>query len=167
MTSVEILRLRDDEPIRFAAEELAHYLERMDSALQVQERRALHYRPEEAGIWLGLYEDFGLTMPEIASREFDDRLHIQIKGLDGIIAGSNPRSVLLGVYRFLHELGCRWVRPGRAGEYVPPVDTSVCDVALDEAPSYRHRGICIEGAVSYENECVKVRRAACCVFRSA
>jgi len=151
MRSLEILRLRDDEPVRLAAEELARYLERMDGDVRATVRRALDYRPAGPGIWLGLYEDFRLTAPEVESLEFDDRSHVRVKDLDGIIAGSNPRSVLLGTYRLLHEMGCRWVRPGRDGEYIPSVDTSACDVALDEAPSYRHRGICIEGAVSYEN----------------
>jgi hypothetical protein len=151
MRSTEILRLRDDEPVLFAAEELTRCLEHMDGELRVEVRRALDYRPDQTGIWLGMYEDFGLAAPDVESPEFDDRIHVEVKDLSGVIAGSNPRSVLLGVYRLLTEMGCRWVRPGRDGEYIPTVDASRCEVALDETPSYRHRGVCIEGAVSYEN----------------
>jgi hypothetical protein len=123
----------------------------MDGDVRVEARRALEWLPGAPGITLGLYEDFGLEAPSVASPEFDDRIHIEVAGLTGVIAGSNPRSVLLGVYRFLQVAGCRWVRPGRDGEYIPQVDLTKLDITLDDAPSYRHRGICIEGAVSYEN----------------
>ena len=45
--------------------------------------------------------------------------NIDVTDGKGRIAGSNPRSVLLGVYRFLEEAGCRWLRPGTDGDYVP------------------------------------------------
>lgn len=60
-------------------------------------------------------------------------------------------STLLAVYRYLHELGCRWVWPGADGEFIPHVDLAQTRVEVSEAASYRHRGICIEGAVSYEH----------------
>ncbi len=151
MKTIEILRLRDDAPVQFAATELARYLERMDGSIRAEVRRAVRYAPERPGIYLGLYEDFGLTAPDMTSPEFDDRLHVAVEGLNGVIAGANPRSVLLGAYRLLHAAGCRWVMPGPDGECVPHADVSGLRVALDEAPSYRHRGVCIEGAVSYEN----------------
>ncbi len=42
--------------------------------------------------------------------------------IDGFICGSNERSTLIGVYRFLYELGFRWIRPGADGEIVPDLD---------------------------------------------
>ena len=63
-----------------------------------------------------------------------------------MIAGSNPRSVLLGVYRFLRELGCRWLRPGKYGEIIPQKDAGSLSVHVSDAVSYRHRGVCIEGS---------------------
>lgn len=68
----------------------------------------------------------------------------------GLIAGANPRSVLLAVYRCLAELGCRWLRPGPQGEIIP-AQPRIDSVYLNERPSYRHRAVCIEGAVSLEN----------------
>lgn len=67
----------------------------------------------------------------------------------GIVAGVNHRSVLLAAYRYLAELGCRWVRPGADGEYLPRTLNRA--VRLCEVPSYRHRGVRIEGAVSFEH----------------
>ncbi len=152
MRSMVIYRLRDDAPVQFAAEELARYLERMDGEVRAEVRRALRHAPDTGGITLGLYEDFGLAASDVTSPEFDDRLHVAVTGLNGVIAGSNPRSVLLGVYRFLQEMpaaaGC--ARAATASTF-PQVDLAKLDITLDDAPSYRHRGICIEGAVSYEN----------------
>jgi hypothetical protein len=86
-----------------------------------------------------------------ANARFDDAISIATEVATGIISGSNPRSVLLAVYRYLHLLGCRWVRPGADGEYIPAVNLAYTSVHVAEKPSYRHRGICIEGAVSYEH----------------
>lgn len=67
------------------------------------------------------------------------------------IQGSNPRSVLLGVYRLLHDLGCRFLMPGTDHEVVPVIGLEDLHVDLTESASYRHRGVCIEGADSVEN----------------
>ncbi len=144
---ITVVPLREDEPVRFAAEELKKYLERMDR-VQVTVGPA---GSATADISLGLFEDLGLQAPSVADPAFDDRLHVDVDGRRGVIAGSNPRSVLFGVYRLLEGAGCRWVRPGQDGEVVPRCDTGALRVVLDEAPSYRYRGVCIEGAVSYEN----------------
>jgi len=88
--------------------------------------------------------------PVVSNPELDDAVHIDVTGTIGVIAGINPRSVLLGVYRYLTEIGCRWVRPGKDGEYFPKV-CCLPDVQVDEVASYRHRAVCIEGAVSYEH----------------
>ena len=80
----------------------------------------------------------------------DDAIHIDVDGARGIITGNNPRSVLLAVYRYLTELGCRWVRPGADGEQVPRLE-ALPRVRVAERPSYRHRAVCIEGAVSVDH----------------
>lgn len=67
------------------------------------------------------------------------------------ISASNPRSVLLGVYRLLFELGCRFLMPGRAHELVPRIPLSALRADISETASYGHRGVCIEGADSLEN----------------
>jgi len=65
----------------------------------------------------------------------------------GVISGPQPRSVLLGVYRYLRALGCRFLFPGSAGELFPDtVRLPGSRVQLREQPACRHRGVCIEGA---------------------
>ncbi len=68
------------------------------------------------------------------------------------MAGSNPRSVLFAVYRYLRELGFRWLRPGKRGEVVPKLRSIVLKGAdINETASYRYRTITIEGACSFEH----------------
>jgi hypothetical protein len=137
------IRIESENPtIHFAAEELRKYLSRVLGSEAVL---------AEDGIRVGLMSDFPrITPPKVADPELDDAVYIDVEGGSGIIAGINPRSVLLAVYRYLTELGCRWVRPGEDGEFIPSL-TELPPVKLSEVPSYRHRGICIEGAVSCEH----------------
>ena len=143
--------LEESETVRYAAEELGKYLRMMDERIKPEVRLADGYRAGDPGITLGRTDAFCLPAPGSDAPAFDDHLRVEVAGLQGIIAGSNPRSVLLGVYRFLEAAGCRWVRPGADGEYIPRRDVMILSVTLDEEPSYRHRGVCIEGAVSLEN----------------
>jgi len=123
--------------IQFAEDQLRRYLGRITN--------------DTPSISVGLIREVaGASAPKVADPVVDDAIDIEVRGGSGHIAGINPRSVLIGVYRYLTELGCRWVRPGADGEYVPKLD-SLPDVRVWETPSYRHRGICIEGAVSEEH----------------
>lgn len=101
-------------------------------------------------IHVGICSDIGLESPSVPDPELDDAVMIEIRNGGGYIAGLRPRSVLLAVYRYLTELGCRWPRPGKDGEYIPHLET-LTDVKLSETPSYRHRGVCIEGASSVDH----------------
>ena len=111
----KIYKLTDHAVVDFAAEELKKYLRMMmpecgDIAIS---RTTVQ---ENDGFTLGLMQDFGLDVSEAADVELDDILHIDTDARGGVIAGSNPRSVLLAAYRFLQENGCRWLFPGIDGE---------------------------------------------------
>jgi len=148
---IRIYPLSDSPTIRFAAEELARYLSRITGAKVETEQRS-GYTPDDAGIWLGTSTALpGLSLPAVEDDRLDDALSIQVDGGNGVIAGNNPRSVLLGVYRYLRALGCRWVRPGTEGEYLPAVDLAATSVHLVETPSYRHRALDLAGALSRES----------------
>ncbi|MGE5530436.1 MAG: DUF4838 domain-containing protein [Patescibacteria group bacterium] len=152
MQRVTIAPVGRDRTIVYAAEELARYLRKISPG-DVDIRLEEAYRPEdEPAIRVGLAGSFpDLALPRVRDPLADDAVRIRISGGRGIVAGNNTRSVLLAVYRYLTILGCRWVRPGPDGEYTPRVDWLNMPVDLTEAPSYRHRGICIEGAVGWEH----------------
>jgi hypothetical protein len=48
-------------------------------------------------------------------------------------------------------LGCRWVRPGAEGEFIPAMDLDSTRIDLHEAAAFRHRHASIEGAISLEH----------------
>lgn len=142
-----IAKVGNAPAVDFAAEELKRCVGAMDPKLNISLMAFSAYKPELSGLlWLGV-------CPDISSRvenpELDDAYRIDVEDGVGAIGGANPRSVLFGVYRYLKELGCTWVRPGADGEYIPKRSLENTRVHLDETASYRHRGICIEGSVSY------------------
>jgi hypothetical protein len=121
----------------------------MDSAQQPVIRAEQAYTSRDSGLWLGLFEDF--QRPAASTHPLDDEIYISVERGSGILAGANPRSLLMAVYRYLTLLGCRWLRPGPGGERIPQAKYTECSAHLAERPSYRHRAVCIEGAVSLEN----------------
>ena len=148
-----INKLRDDPTIDYAAGELKKYLRMMMPECGEVD---IFYAPEATdGFRLGLLEDFGLPN-EVEDPILDDVLHIETDERGGILAGSNPRSVLFCVYRLLRENGCRWLYPGIDGEYIPDVE-GLCPVSCHKAADHRIRGFCDEGSVSQENmlECIE------------
>ena len=71
----------------------------------------------------------------------------------GTISGSNERSVLLGVYAYLRQIGFVFLRPGRGGTFVPDITSrrQLCCPLTGHTASHAHRGVCVEGADSLEN----------------
>lgn len=140
-----------DQVLQFSASELHKYLSRIIKEGTIKQVSSFSGQAESDSIKLGLFSDFDIKSPLKNPNEFDDAYFIDVRNACGFIAGANARSVLLGAYRYLYELGFRWIRPGDDGEITPSADVFSTTVKLNDAPSYRHRGICIEGAVSYEN----------------
>ena len=120
--------------IQFAAEELNNSLKRLNS----EDHKI------EAIIELKANKSIS---------EEQDSFIIDINFSDGggSIIGSNPRSVIFGVYKFLEMLGFRWIRPGRDGEYIPDKVDWQKSYKLSSTAGYRHRGQCIEGALTLKN----------------
>jgi len=141
-----IARIGDHPTISFAASELVRLLKEMDSHAVLDVRKyPIYDRNVKNAIWVG----FDGSVEKSA----DDRIFISVTNCDGIISGSNERSVLIAVYRFMYELGCRYLRPGKDGEKIPKRALTYTDitVTIDETASYRHRAVCIEGTVSSEH----------------
>ena len=146
---MKIRIIRDSETVRYAAKELKKYLCMVDSSISAEILFA--DAPRDGAINLGLLGDLGLSSDGVADAATDDLVDVKIDSLDGYIAGSNDRSVLFGVYKFLKSLGCRWVRPGKKGEYIPTADAKSHSFSYRKMADYPFRGQAIEGAVSFEN----------------
>ena len=142
---IQIKKMRLDVVTDFAAEELKKYLRMM---IPAEKRITITYEPgAKDGFRLGLLEDFGLPC-ETDNAILDDIVHIDTDVCGGILAGSNPRSILFAVYRFLRLNGCRFLFPGAEGEFIPkkPVEPQKYHKLAD----HRFRGHSIEGAPSLE-----------------
>ncbi len=137
-----INKITSNHTVDFAAEELKKYLRMMMPRCGEVE---ICYAPcATQGFRLGLMSDFGLDTSEAEDLFLDDILHIDVDGQgNGVIAGSNPRSVLLAVYRYLTQNGCRWLFPGVDGEYIPVRD--VQPTKYHKMADCRYRGQCNEG----------------------
>lgn len=118
----------------FAAEELTGYLGRM-------------LKEQPGSDW----EIHLLSDSSSFPANGNDSFRIQIGGKGGWITGSNDRSVLLAVYDYLHGLGCRFLMPQKEYEIVPRIGKDKLGMACEKQASFYHRGICIEGADSFEN----------------
>lgn len=122
------------ETIVLAAEELTVYLKRMVRDLPGEE------------LELRLFCDAG-RFPE----NRNDGYQVQIGKEGGSIVGNNDRSVLLGVYDYLHHLGCRFLMPKKCCEIVPAITREQLPASYEKQASLYHRGVCIEGADSFQN----------------
>src|SRR5689334_13146467 len=136
MTQIHIAIADDHPTIQFAAAELQRYLaQATGQTVDLLDGQAAGR--QTPALWLGLAQHFpDLALPPApagADARFDDAIGIAAEGADGIICGSNPRSVLLAAYHYLHSLGCRWVRPGADGEFIPAVDLAQASVHIAEA----------------------------------
>ena len=137
-----IYKITSNTVVDFAAEELKKYLRMMNPEMG---EININYNPEaKDGFRLGLMQDFGLDVSDVEDVELDDILYIDTDKSGGIIAGDNPRSVLLSVYEYLRKNGCRWLFPGVDGEFIPVKDIE--PVNFRYKPSLRYRGQCNEGA---------------------
>ncbi len=144
---VSIARIGNGATVKFAAEELSRLLTAMDCTA-FADIRIYDSRDEARSdlIFVGLDGS-------CEANKDDDAVYIDVKNGAGIITGANERSVLIAVYRFAFELGCRFLRPGKAGEKIPSKKLSpeLLTVKVDEKASYRHRSMCIEGGNAYEH----------------
>ena len=144
--------------IDLAGEELVKYLGMMSgnsgSATVAADPKSVHFSAGRSGasaqIELGLLSDFGLKVDGVDDPSLDDAIYIDVRNSKGIIAGSNPRSVLMAVYRFLEASGCRWIRPGPDGDYVPSRSIDNLSVQLKDKAAYRFRGHNNSGAYSID-----------------
>ncbi|MBQ9735663.1 MAG: DUF4838 domain-containing protein [Clostridia bacterium] len=152
MKRITLARIGYDKTVCFAVDELVKYLKAIDIELMIDVR--LYDRYDAAVrdvIWVGVDDALVPLVPPVRDAYFDDAIHIDVTNSAGVITGANARSVLIAAYRFLKTLGVAWVRPTDDGEVIPQYSVLRLDAHVSEAASYRHRAVCIEGAVGYEH----------------
>lgn len=148
---IRIVRVGLDKTIDFAAKELARYMKAACPELVVDEMVSMEVPEDQSGvIVLKVCPHLPIKLG-VANPKLDDGIRIRIKNDQGWIAGTNPRSVLIGVYRFLREMGFAFTRPGKDGDRIPCCLKEEYEVDILDKPAYRHRGITIEGADTYQN----------------
>lgn len=119
-----------EKTLSFAGQELCRYLERM-------------LEGEEGVFSVSLsFAETGCSL---------DGFRVDMGPEGGSIIGNNPRSVLLGVYDYLRHLGCRFLSFVKGTEVVPEISREKLSAVYEKTASFRHRGVCIEGADSIEN----------------
>lgn len=131
----------DINGIFFSASQLEYYLLKISN----DTISFFHNTKKEKSIYLGL-------LPSTSCSLLDDKYEIHISDLEGYIKGSNPRSILLGIYKYLELLGCRFLRPGKEFEVIPKNPNLLNQtIHFQQEALHRHRGVCIEGADTLEN----------------
>ncbi len=147
MFTLRICRVGTHQTVNFAVDELARYLKKIDKALPIDRSMRDSFNESDT-----LYLQVGLS-DKVAYNKHDDEILIDVHNGTGIITGASERAVLIAVYRFLRELGCRFIRPGKDGDIIPRRTLGAADltVRVHESPSTRDRIICIEGCPIYEH----------------
>ena len=141
-----INKATSSEVIDFAASELKKYLRMM---MPEGGDVKIVYNPDaKDGFRLGLMQDFGLDVSDVKDVFLDDIIYVDCDERGGIISGDNERSVLIAVYEYLKQNGCRWLFPGIDGEYIPRAD--IKPVKLRHVPRMRYRGYAAEGGVFHD-----------------
>lgn len=145
---LNITKIGSHPTLTYALDELVKYLKAIDKTVTVDEFACDDYSEIANGTLKTLTLAVGIG---VENNTLDDRIKLSVKNGEGVITGSNPRSVLIAVYRFLYTLGCRFPSPEEGGDYIPSRNLEIADISaeLDETPSYRHRGVVLEGALDY------------------
>lgn len=145
---IKVCIIGNHPTVVYAAEELVSFLLRADRHLDIAILNCERYSPDDKNaLWVG--RDAAFSLPAVQNPVLDDAISVQVNNFRGIITGANERAVLIAVYRYLHSLGFDWVRPGEDGEVIPEKLEKEHSVSLSVVPTSRHRGVCIEGAVSF------------------
>ena len=147
MTTITLAKIGTHQTVNYAVEELVRYLKMIDCHLLIDQRTYDTYNANITNvIWIGL-------TPMVPYNKLDDEILIDVNNGAGVITGANERAVLICAYRFLRELGCRWIRPGIDGEIIPQkrLDKILLAASVREKPSVSYRCICSEGATMFEH----------------
>ena len=140
----------DSHRARYYMSELEKYVKKVTRG-EVEVVCELGAKPRDNALVLCHLDELCLDTYDLFDPMTEDIIDIDVKGGTGHIAGSNDRSILIGIYKYLKSAGCRWVRPGDDGEYIPYCDLLSHSFTYRKKADYNYRGQCIEGAVGFEH----------------
>ena len=106
----QIFKITSNPTVDFAAEELKKYMRMMMP--RCGEIDIIYDPVAQEGFRLGLMSDFGLDTSDAEDITLDDIVYIDADPQGGVIAGSNPGALLIGVYRYLRFCAFSAVLPG-------------------------------------------------------
>lgn len=149
-THVKIFIKERNETVEYAATELKKYVTAMSRGKICPEVTSEQIRADE-GIILATLSALSLDVSDLEDAFTDDIIDINITNGTGYIAGSNNRSILMGVYKYCASLGCRYLRPGPDGDYIPRADVENHAFKYRKKADSPIRCEIIEGCVSYEH----------------
>lgn len=130
---------------RFAAEELAKYLEKVSQdSCSITTCRDIDNTICVGVLPINLdHNTRKLLLYEIENME-NDAFFLRSIGNNLIIQGKTPRATLFGVYHYLETLGIRWYFPGKENEYIPRhSEIKTTGYNVNDSPSFSKRGIVI------------------------
>ena len=143
--------LNPTETLLYAADELKKYITLMSEGYIHPTVTIGNKKPDSKTITLATLGELSLDTSDLSDPFLEDIIDIDVTALDGYIAGSNERSILMGVYKFCYSAGCRYIRPGENGDYIPSVDLYAHSFKYRKKADKLFRGECCEGAISYED----------------
>ena len=138
----------------YAALELRKYIRQISSCTlspEIEWAEELPATLPDDAIVLGLLDELSLDTSDLFDTFMEDILDVRVENAHGYIAGSNERSILAAVYQYCKSAGCRFLRPGTDGEYIPYCDLTAHTCTYRKKADYPFRGECCEGAISYEH----------------
>lgn len=94
-----------------------------------------------------------LTLEIVEDTNENDIIEIELLAGKGHIKANSQIALLIAVYRLFKEMGVRYLRPGREYESFPAEPIALLEqrIVISETAAYKHRGVCIEGATSFDN----------------
>lgn len=149
---MKLIKTAAEGPVCYAAEEFIRLAAVVGGEkAETVTVAAMPAAPAGGEILLGTLDELSRPRDDLHDPFIEDIIDIDVARGTGIIAGSNPRSVLMAVYKYFWFAGCRWVRPGDDGEYLPRCGLQALCCAYRKKADYPFRGECCEGAISYEH----------------
>ncbi len=150
MKQITALITFDSIRARYYMSELEKYVSKVTNG-EVTVVGEFGAKPRDNALVLCHLDELSLDTSDLSDPMFEDIIDIDVKNGIGHIAGSNDRSILIGIYKYLKSAGCRWVRPCEDGEYIPYCNLTQHSFVYRKKADYNYRGQCIEGAVSFEH----------------